>query len=237
MDETPDFAAVSGQSDQYLVPFGEHRVHADLLAPLADLAGAARMAGFGLAVASGWRSFERQLYIWNQKAAGRRAVLDDAGNPLARAAFNDEGWMWAILRWSALPGASRHHWGTEIDIYESSHVPPGYQLQLTVAETLEGGPFFSFYQWLEAHLGSDGGGFFRPYTEAHGGVAPEPWHLSYAPTAILFQNALQKTRLRSLIEASDLVLKEAVLDNLDEIFDRFVWVDWQQYPTARRGGR
>lgn len=237
MDGIPDFVAVSGQSDQYLVAFGEHWVHADLLAPLAEMAGAARMAGFELAVASGWRSFERQLHIWNQKAAGKRAVLDDEGNPLSRAAFSDDGWMWAILRWSALPGASRHHWGTEIDIYESSHMPPGYQLQLTVAETLEGGPLFHFYEWLEVHLSSANGSFFRPYTTAHGGVAPEPWHLSYAPTAALFQNALQKTRLRSLLEASDLALKEAVLDNLDEIFERFVWVDWQQYPEATGGGR
>ena len=31
----------------------------------------------------------------------------------------------AILRWSALPGASRHHWGTDLDLIDAHAIQPG----------------------------------------------------------------------------------------------------------------
>ena len=35
-------------------------------------------------------------------------------------------------------------------------------------------------------------GFFRPYTTDRGGVAPEPWHLSYAPVAARAQARVRR---------------------------------------------
>lgn len=79
----------------------------------------------------------------------------------------------AILRWSALPGASRHHWDTDLDIFDPDLLPPGAQLQLTPEEYLPGGCFASLTRWLDRHLGEYG--FYRPYARDRGGVAVEAW--------------------------------------------------------------
>lgn len=81
-------------------------VHQDLLLPLDSLVLDATSAGFDLAVASGFRSVERQCQIWNAKALGLRPVLDDTGVPLEVGRLDPEALMFAILRWSALPGTS-----------------------------------------------------------------------------------------------------------------------------------
>ena len=38
--------------------------------------------------------------------------------------------MVGILEWSALPGASRHHWGSEFDVFDLAALPEGYRVQL-----------------------------------------------------------------------------------------------------------
>ena len=88
----------------------------------------------------------------------------------------------AILLWSALPGASRHHWGTDVDVVDRSACPPGYRPQLMTAEFAPRGIFAKLDGWLAANMGHFG--FFRPYTRDRGGVLPEPWHLSYAPVSV-----------------------------------------------------
>jgi hypothetical protein len=69
---------------------------------------------------------------------------------------------------------------------------------------------------------SESFGFFRPYDRDRNGVAPERWHLSYAPVASAFETRLTVPLLRRTVEAADLRLKEVVLAHLDEIFRRFV---------------
>lgn len=201
------------------------KIHPELRAPLEDLFVAAKAAGFELAIASGYRSFSRQLLIWNQKARGLRPLLDSNGNLLDASRLSDEQKMFSILRWSALPGSSRHHWGTEVDVYDKSRISPDYQLQLNVAETEQGGPFVEFHQWLSEELASDDCPFFRPYLVDKGGVAPEPWHLSYKPLADVFYKSFSIDLLREQIAISEIELKDAILKNLDEIVRRFIEID------------
>lgn len=201
------------------------RVHRQVIDPLLFLAERAASAGFILKVASSYRSFERQLMIWNDKVCGLRPVLNDAGEAININALSDRDKVFAILRWSALPGASRHHWGTDVDVYGSTHIDPAYQLQLTVAETQNDGPFAEFHCWLSDELSRGNSNFFRPYAQDRGGVAPEPWHLSYAPLATIFSRQLTRELLRAQLEHTDLELKQAVLDNLEEIHQRFICVD------------
>src|SRR5690606_22475475 len=126
------------------------------------------------------RSFQRQLEIWNGKVRGERAVLDEWGRPLELRGMSETEQVLAILRWSALPGSSRHHWGTDLDVYDSSRLPTGYRIQLSVEETRGKGACARFHSWLGGYLRSARNpGFFRPYDRDRGGVAPEPWHLSY----------------------------------------------------------
>jgi len=201
------------------------RVHRQALDPLLFLAQRAASAGFILKVASSYRSFARQLLIWNNKARGLRPVLNDAGETIDINALSERDKVFAILRWSALPGASRHHWGTDVDVYGSVHIDPAYQLQLTVAETQGDGPFAEFHRWLSDELALGNSDFFRPYAQDRGGIAPEPWHLSYAPLATIFSRQLTQDLLREQLEQTDIELKQTVLNNLDEIYQRFIYVD------------
>lgn len=226
MDD-PSQLALMGLDEQALLALddapGPTRIHAQLEAPLKRLASAARQAGFEMRVASGYRSFERQQAIWNAKATGRRALLDERGQPLDASTLSPADTLFAILRWSALPGASRHHWGTDIDVYDASALAEGQSLQLTREEAE--GPFAPFHEWLSGYLnGPDNPGFFRPYDRDRGGVSPEPWHLSYAPLANRYARTLTLETLRAGLADKELALKEEVLSRLPQLFERFVRV-------------
>ena len=213
-----------------LADFQGVKVHQDLLTPLQTLSNEAADAGFDLAVASGFRSVERQCQIWNTKALGSRPVLDDTGISLDVGKLDPTALMFAILRWSALPGASRHHWGTDIDVYDRAALSLEQPLQLTMAECE--GPFAPFHQWLDSELIKPDAQFFRPYMAPVGGVAPEPWHLSFAPRAAECQRELDRDQLLQLVLSLDIALKEEVVLHFDEIFERFVWVSPDLYPQS-----
>src|SRR4051812_23443502 len=87
-------------------------IHRDALKSFREMTQAAAAAGFTLSAVSGFRDFGSQMRIWNAKATGQRALLDVNGRALVFGDLSPEQIVWAILRWSALPGASRHHWGT-----------------------------------------------------------------------------------------------------------------------------
>jgi LAS superfamily LD-carboxypeptidase LdcB len=225
-----DFAQLTGQTQQHLncecLPLPVHRA---VVAPLLALQRDAAAAGFELAIASSFRSYERQSLIWNGKASGQRPVYDQHEQLLDMNKLDDWQKAQAILRWSALPGASRHHWGTDLDIYDCSAVPEGYQLQLSQAEVSEGGPFYRFHCWLDEQIAAGRAhGFFRPYNEDRGGVAPEPWHISYAPVARLYQQQLKLSDLRALWQS--LALAESILAHAEMIYQTYIEIPWDVYP-------
>ena len=199
------------------------KLHPLVIRPLENLYLSAFSAGFQLAVASGYRNFARQLHIWNQKAIGLRPVLDDQGAPLDVSQLTDDKKMFSILRWSALPGTSRHHWGTDFDVYDLSRISVDYQVQLTLDETEGDGPFADFHDWLSQALSSTA--FFRPYASDRGGVAPEPWHLSYKPLADVYSEHYSIDLLREQVLLTDIQLKSSILNNLDEIYERFIKIN------------
>jgi LAS superfamily LD-carboxypeptidase LdcB len=222
------FANLVGQSDSHLCSASDAeslgvRMHRDAVEPFVELRAAARQAGFELAVLSGFRSFDQQLSIWNRKAAGKLAVLDSDARLLDITLLSEEELVFSILRWSALPGASRHHWGTDLDVYDLSATPDRYQVELIPAEVDAGGMFAPLHEWLDQRIADDAAcGFFRPYDIDRGGVAPERWHLSYAPVASVCERALTRELLRATIEETDMMLKAVVLAHFDAIFERFV---------------
>jgi len=198
-------------------------VHRDVVRPFLRLKLEAKRAGFLLEIFSGFRSFEKQLSIWNRKAMGELAVLDSNAVPLDIRQLTDQELVFSILRWSALPGASRHHWGTDLDVFDAAARPNGYEIELIPEEVDSGGMFGPLHDWLDRRIeASEAFGFFRPYDEDRRGVAPERWHLSCAPVAATFEGGLTVGVLRDTIEDADLRLKETVLAHLDEIYARFV---------------
>ena len=221
-------ASLTGQSQTHLCSIAEGevlgaRVHKDVVGPFMQLKTEARREGFELEIFSGFRDFDRQLGIWNRKATGRQAVLDSNAQPVATAALSGKELAFAILRWSALPGASRHHWGTDLDIFDAAARPDGYEIELIPEEVNSGGMFGPLHDWLDGRMAADTDfGFFRPYERDQNGVAPERWHLSYAPVATEYERLLTQDAIRDTILSADIELKEVVLENLDEIYERFV---------------
>lgn len=213
--------------------FAGHWFHRDMVDPLTRLCLAARTEGFDVRLASAYRSFERQRMIWDGKARGERALLDEQGRPLDARALDAASLVRAILRWSALPGSSRHHWGTDVDVYDARALNPGEQVRLTRAETEPGGPFAPFHLWLTDYLNSDQNpGFYRPYDRDRGGVAPEPWHLSYAPLANRFAEAMTLDALSAFLDTQSFAMKEIVMAQLPDVYQRFVCVPFG--PEANR---
>ncbi|MEZ5528397.1 MAG: M15 family metallopeptidase [Porticoccaceae bacterium] len=212
---------LAGRTESHLALLGgQVKLHRDVIEPFGRLQRAAAGAGFDLQVASGFRNYQRQLAIWNAKAEGLRPLLDSQGNPLDSTVLDDREKALAILRWSALPGCSRHHWGSDVDLWDRAAVSADYSLQLVAAEYSPGGPFAPLSCWLENHAGEFG--FYRPYDRDRGGVAPEPWHWSYRPVAEHFEAQLSRAFICKVLDNGDLKLREVILANLDEIAARFI---------------
>lgn len=222
----------------------ERPVHGAVVEALMALKRDAEEAGFDLALASGYRDYARQLQIWNGKADGSRPLLDGECRPLDAAQLDPGERLHAILRWSALPGASRHHWGTDIDVYDRAALAPGTAVELVAAEVADDGPFGPLHRWLDERIAEDAShGFFRPYAEERGGVAPERWHLSYAPLAARYQAVLTPARLFGLVDSDGLQLRDEVRRQWPALYDRYIEVPPASYPaqwedlimTLRRG--
>lgn len=117
----------------------------------------ARKEGINLVIVSATRNYDSQLRIWNRK--------------WQKASGNDSVRVCEIMRYSSMPGTSRHHWGTDIDLVS---VETGFW------ETGEGK---KVYRWLCENAVKYG--FYQPYTADAGrtGYAEERWHWSYYPIA------------------------------------------------------
>ncbi|HSN71888.1 MAG TPA: M15 family metallopeptidase [Steroidobacteraceae bacterium] len=213
---------LTGRSSAHIVELEAPRcaLHYEVVTSFLAMREAARADGIEIESASGFRDFDTQLAIWNRKWRGERQLLDRQGHPLDRDGLPESALVDAILCWSALPGGSRHHWGSEVDVFDRAALSDGYRLQLVPAEYAADGVFARLAAWLDDRAGDFG--FFRPYRRDHGGVGPEPWHLSYAPVAIPALEGFTLSVLRRAVEGADLAGKSYVLDRLPEIYTRFV---------------
>lgn len=148
-------------------------------------------------------------------------LLDADNQPLDALQLSDTERLHAILRWSALPGTSRHHWGTDLDIYDPDCLPAGTKLALEPWEYEAGGWFSDLGDWLTDHMNDFG--FFLPYARPVGsgsGVAYEPWHISFALESR--EQRLDPDALALCLQQADIEGKSTILAHLDEILARYV---------------
>lgn len=212
-----------GLDDSALCPVTPgHFLTAATAAAFQNMSQAALADGLNIAIASSYRSFERQTQIWNRKYRGENIVLDSTGIPISNwRQLSPQERIFAILRWSALPGASRHHWGTDLDVYAPDLLPAGQKLQLTPAEyDVTNGYFAQLTAWLDNNMHAFG--FFRPYVTDRGGVAPEAWHLSYYPEAKLLQEQFTLEMLHDVLIQNAIEETTQVLHHLPQIWTRFI---------------
>jgi LAS superfamily LD-carboxypeptidase LdcB len=144
-------------------------LHKRTYAAFVDMYEAAMQDGIQLQIRSATRNFNTQKYIWERKWTGE-TTIENGKN--ASTAYPDPGTRATmILKYSSMPGTSRHHWGTDIDLnsFENSW--------------FESGPGLDIYNWLTEHAASFG--FCQPYSqkspERPHGYEEERWHWSYMP--------------------------------------------------------
>jgi len=115
--------------------------------------------GMRFVVRSSTRNFADQVAIWTRK--WNDLCEKNPGMPDHERASE-------ILRYSSMPGTSRHHWGTDFDLNE---------LVNSYYDSGEGKVLFS---WLCKHAAQYG--FVQPYTAGRKtGYQEERWHWSYEP--------------------------------------------------------
>ncbi len=195
-------------------------IHHEATDPLLAMRDAAKRDGIVIEAYSSFREFGDQVAIWNAKFTGGRPLYDTDGKPRDFDSLSPDQIVECILCWSALPGGSRHHWGTDIDVIDRAAMKNEYQVQLLPSEYAASGVFSALNEWLDEHLQDYG--FFRPYTEYRGGINPEPWHISYAPVAVPALDVLTTELLADVIQDSDMQGKELVLKQLEEIATRYI---------------
>jgi LAS superfamily LD-carboxypeptidase LdcB len=213
---------LTGRDRGHLVTLENPRctLHAAAVQPFLAMRDAAREAGFDLAPISAFRDFERQRAIWNAKFRGERPALDRRGRPVEIEALDPGERVETILLWSALPGASRHHWGTDVDVADAAVIASGHRLRLEADEYRRGGAFAALSAWLGEHMRRYG--FFRPYARRGRGVQPEPWHLSYAPVSRSAVGRVTTELLAEAIAGNGVDGEAEILARLPSIRERYV---------------
>jgi LAS superfamily LD-carboxypeptidase LdcB len=213
---------LTGRDRGHLVELAEPRcaLHRAAVRPFLAMRAAAARDGFDLVPVSSYRDFGRQRAIWNAKFRGERPARDRNGRLVDMTALAPGARVDTILLWSALPGASRHHWGTDFDVADGHVMAEGYRPLLEVAEFRRGGPFAGLSAWLGVHMRRFG--FYRPYTRRGRGVQPEPWHLSYAPIARGALRRMTPGLLAEAITGADIEGEAEILARLHVIRERYV---------------
>ncbi len=194
-------------------------IHHQMLTSFQSLVANAAKDNIEIKIASGFRSFERQLLIWNNKFTGKTAIKAINGEQVNISELSKLEIIEAILLFSALPGASRHHWGCDIDIY-AKNLLGGKALQLEPWEYNSSGPMAKLSSWLTDNAEKQG--FYFPYDKFRGGIAAEPWHLSYAPLAKQYQSTFNLALLKERLLQADIAGKEVIIEYLPEIFKRYI---------------
>ena len=224
MKLTPDI--LTGKSREHLVnlptPHSPHHfLQAQAMNAFQGLQQSAAKNGFNLQPASSFRDFARQQLIWNGKFNGERKVHDDAGNALDLTHLDDWQKARAILCWSALPGASRHHWGTEIDIFDPDLLPQGQSLQLEPWEYEKGGYFFELSEFLTENLPHFD--FSLPFMQmpAEKKIGREPWHISYIPLAEKAKQLFSAELLLQAWEKEEIAGKATLQQHFPQIFEQY----------------
>jgi zinc D-Ala-D-Ala carboxypeptidase len=128
---------------------------------------AANAEDISLIIHSATRNFEYQKGIWEKKWSGQTTLH---GGIKATEISNEKERALKILLYSSMPGSSRHHWGTDIDLNNFTNA------------YFESGEGLRIYNWLTEHGGAYG--FCQPYTNkstGRSGYEEEKWHWSYMP--------------------------------------------------------
>ena len=206
-------------------------LHKDAVDAFFTLKKMAAIEGFDLQLVSAYRDFHRQQKIWQAKAQGLRMLLNAQGEVLDFHSLSDKQRMQAMMRWSAVPGLSRHHWGCDMDVFDAAAMSID-QVELVPSEVEGDGPCAALHEWLDEKIdGNLSCGFYRPYHRDSGGIAPERWHLSYLPLASTYMQPFNQAALLALWKQSEIAFYDLLKSDLEAILSNFVDLSVEEQPA------
>jgi len=119
-------------------------------------------------IVSSYRGYNHQNRIWERKY-----------NKYINNGLSPDETIKKIIEYSTIPGTSRHHWATDIDIIDANVSQPSSVLQPRHFE--ENGCYRKLKLWMDNHANSFGFHLVYTNTTDRKGFKYEPWHYSYAP--------------------------------------------------------
>ena len=152
---------------------------------------AALKSDININIVSSYRNFAHQNRIWERKYKHN-----------INTGLSPKESIKKIIEYSTIPGTSRHHWATDIDIIDGNVAQPSHVLN---PKHFGGaGCFSKFKSWMDANATRFG--FYLVYTNETNrkGFKYEPWHYSYKPLSKGYLQAYQKLDLRDIIISEQL---------------------------------
>lgn len=145
-----------------------------------------------LQVVSSYRSYDHQNRIWERKY-----------NRYTNNGLSPKASIKKIIEYSTIPGTSRHHWGTDLDIIDGNATQPSNVLNPN--HFTGNGCFSKFKMWMDKHANDFG--FYLVYTDKQErkGFKYEPWHYSYKSLSKSYLKQYQTLNLRDIIISEELM--------------------------------
>ena len=146
-------------------------------------------------VVSSYRNFEHQNRIWTRKY---KSFTQQGLSPMET--------IKKIIEYSTIPGTSRHHWGTDMDIIDGN---PKQPKNVLLSKHFEGdGPFTKLKEWMDTNANKFG--FYLVYTDddQRNGFKYEPWHYSYKPLSEVFLKEYLELDILELLKNEKIIGKE-----------------------------
>jgi LAS superfamily LD-carboxypeptidase LdcB len=173
----------------------------------------AQKSDISLKVVSSYRDFKHQKTIWERKFKRYKSQGLTAETTIQK-----------IIEYSTIPGTSRHHWGTDIDIVDANAKQPANLLNPANFE--DDACFGPFKKWMDTCANEFG--FYLVYTNVtdRKGFKYEPWHYSYKPLSfhylseyrqLNFSEIFQKDRIMGSDNFTDDFINDYMSQNILDI--------------------
>jgi len=173
---TPEILIGKSTAMQPLLKGKRIKLQAEVYDALQKMIKAAKIDGVHITLVSGYRSFNHQKQIWNRKFDKYR-----------KQGYSVKKCIEKITNYTAIPGTSRHHWGTDVDLSDK------------YANGLNNNKREKFNQWMAKNAKKFG--FYLVYTNDKNrtGYKYESWHFTYKKLAKPLLEEYLKTDVFNLI--------------------------------------
>ena len=169
---------------------GNSKIHKDANFAFEKMKEHAYKDGINIEIVSSYRSFEKQKQLFENKYI-----------KFTNEGMSPEKAIEKIIEYSTIPGTSRHHWGTDLDLIDANFPKPESVLE---EEHFYGiGPYCKLKEWMDIYAESYG--FIEVYTQSDSrkGFKHEPWHYSFAPVSVPMLQSFKKLNLKDILTTED----------------------------------